>query len=230
LRPVDRNELLARARTQVRRKRFQERLRDTYEDSLSMALKDSLTGLYNRRYFDAHITKMLANHKESKKNLGILFLDIDHFKKVNDVHGHNVGDEVLKIFAQRLKDNLRSFDLVVRLGGEEFVVILPDTSENMAQFIAERLRIAICDDPIKCSVEDGALTISTSIGGAIVKPGEHNVQQILDRADQALFDAKNGGRNCVVFENIGNITHQGKLPKDETKNKDKKDTEKTTPE
>ena len=116
LRPIDRNEMLARTRTQVRRKRFQERLRSTYEVSLSMALTDSLTGLYNRRYLEVHLQKLLEKNLETKKTLCVLLADIDHFKSVNDTHGHNVGDEVLKIFAERFKDNIRSFDMVARLG------------------------------------------------------------------------------------------------------------------
>ena len=132
IRPVDKNELLARVRTQIRRKRFQERLRSTYELSLSMALTDSLTGLYNRRYFDVHVQKLLQKHQTSRKSLGILMVDIDNFKAVNDTHGHAVGDEILKEFADRLQDKLRGFDMVARLGGEEFVAVLPDVNERMA--------------------------------------------------------------------------------------------------
>ncbi|HIF24773.1 MAG TPA: PleD family two-component system response regulator [Micavibrio sp.] len=205
LRPVDRNELLARARTQIRRKRFQERLRTSYEYSLSMALTDSLTGLYNRRYFDVHLQKMLKTHKDSAKNLSVMILDIDHFKEVNDKHGHVAGDEVLKVFAHRLQDNLRSFDMVARLGGEEFVVVLPDTTPHMTYFIAERLRRAVADKPVKCSVPEGEISISTSIGGAVIEPGDYEVQEILDRVDKFLYEAKNGGRNCCIFESVGRL-------------------------
>ena len=169
MRPIERNELLARVRTQVRRKRFQERLRSTYEISLSMALTDSLTGLYNRRYFEVHLEKLLEKNNESKKALAVLLIDIDHFKQVNDTHGHTIGDEILTIFAERLKDNLRSFDLVARLGGEEFVALLPDVSEARAHMVAERLRHSIADLPFPCSSPEGALSITTSIGGALIK-------------------------------------------------------------
>lgn len=205
LRPVDRNELLARARTQIRRKRFQERLRTSYEYSLSMALTDSLTGLYNRRYFDVHLQKMLKTHKDAGKNLSVMILDIDHFKEVNDKHGHVAGDDVLKVFAHRLQDNLRSFDMVARLGGEEFVVVLPDTTPHMTYFIAERLRRAVADKPMKCSVPEGEISISTSIGGAVIEPGDYEVQEILDRVDKYLYEAKNGGRNCSIFESVGRL-------------------------
>ena len=205
MRPIDRNELLARVRTQIRRKRFQERLRATYEISLSMALTDSLTGLYNRRYLEVHLEKLLEKNEESRKALAVLMIDIDHFKGVNDTHGHNVGDEILKVFAERLVNNLRSFDLVARMGGEEFVAILPDVSEERAHMVAERLRRAIADAPITCSAEGGQLSITTSIGGSLIEHGKHTIQEVLDRADKCLYEAKNGGRNCTVFEGTGKL-------------------------
>lgn len=205
LRPVDRNELLARVRTQIRRKRFQERLRENYEVSLSMALTDPLTGLYNRRYMETHLQKLIERNQESKKKLGILILDIDHFKQVNDTYGHGVGDEVLKIFSNRIKNGLRSFDLVARMGGEEFVAILPDTTDDMAYIIAERLRGAVADKPFPCSAPEGQITVTTSIGGTLISHAHHSVQDVLNRADKALYDAKESGRNCCVFEHIGKL-------------------------
>lgn len=205
MRPIDRNEFLARARTQIRRKRFQESLRASYEVSLSMALTDSLTGLYNRRYLEVHLQKLLMKNKETKKALAVLMLDIDHFKAVNDTYGHGVGDEVLRTFAFRLKDNLRSFDLVARMGGEEFVAILPDTSEEMAHFIAERLRRSISENPVKCATPQGELNLATSIGGALITHECSAVQEALDRADKQLYIAKNSGRNCTVFEAVGKL-------------------------
>lgn len=205
LRPVDRNELLARVRTQVRRKRFQERLRATYEISLSMALTDSLTGLYNRRYLEVHLEKLLMKNQDSKKFMAALLIDIDHFKQVNDTYGHTVGDEVLKIFAKRLQDSLRPFDLVARLGGEEFVVVLPDVSEERAHMVAERLRAGISDVPFPCSAPGGSISITTSIGGTLIDFQPHTSQEVLERADKCLYQAKEGGRNCTVFEGIGKI-------------------------
>ena len=208
IRPVDRNELLARCRTQIRRRRFQDRLKSTYEISLSMALTDTLTGLYNRRYLEAHMQKLLQKNSEANKNLCVLYLDIDHFKRVNDTHGHKVGDEILRTFAFRIKDSLRSIDLVARLGGEEFVAILPDVSDEMAQIVAERLRRSIAETPIACSIPAGELSITTSIGGTIIRADDQDsaqetIQTILNRADQALYEAKHGGRNRTVFEGIG---------------------------
>jgi two-component system cell cycle response regulator len=210
MRPVDRNELLARCRTQIRRRRFQERLKSTYEISLSMALTDTLTGLYNRRYLEAHMQKLLLKSHENKKNLGVLYLGIDHFKNINDTYGHTVGDEILKTFAFRLKDNLRGFDMVARIGGEEFVALLPDIGDEMALVVAERLRRAIADKPIPCNAPEGALSITTSIGGAIIRgddygAGPYNIHTVLNRADQSLYAAKDSGRNCTVFEHLGKL-------------------------
>jgi two-component system cell cycle response regulator len=205
LRPVDRNELLARVRTQVRRKRFQERLRASYEISLSMALTDSLTGLYNRRYLEVHLEKLLQKNQESKKSLAVLLVDIDHFKQVNDKYGHNVGDEVLKVFAQRLMSNLRSFDLVARLGGEEFAVILPDVSEQRAWMVAERLRNSIAESPFPVSHAESPIKVTTSIGAALIDAGAHTKVEVLERADKCLYEAKKGGRNAVVFEGKGKL-------------------------
>ncbi len=204
LRPVDRNELVARVRTQIRRKRFQERLRSNFELSLSMALIDPLTGLYNRRYFEVHLQKLLQKNEASDKSMGVLMLDIDHFRTFNNTHGHAVGDAVLKMFAKRILDSLRSFDLVARLGGEEFVVILPDISTEMAYFVGERLRRSIADEPFPCDVEGGSVKVSTSIGGAIIR-GNATMEQVLKRADDCLYAAKEGGRNQVVFEGKGKL-------------------------
>ncbi len=206
LRPVDRNELLARVRTQVRRKRFQQRLRSNFELSLSMALTDSLTGLYNRRYFEVHLQKLLQKNQQTKKAMAVLMMDIDHFKSINDTHGHGVGDEILKIFGNRVKDSLRSFDLVARLGGEEFVVILPDVSTDMAYFIAERLRRAISDEPFACSAAGGKVSVTASIGAMIVDADTTlGMEEILKHADDALYDAKETGRNATVFEGKGKL-------------------------
>ena len=217
MRPLDRNELLARVRTQIRRKRFQERLRANYEISLSMALTDGLTGLYNRRYFEVHLQKMIQTVKTSKKPIGVLYMDIDHFKKVNDTYGHNVGDEILKSFALRIKDSLRSFDLVARLGGEEFVALLPDVTPEVAYLISERLRRNIADKPFICSTPEGELKVTSSFGGIVMASeadGESSLQDILKRADEQLYKAKHDGRNCVYFETKGRLNSEEYLIQD----------------
>ncbi len=205
LRPVDRNELLARVRTQIRRKRYQERLRNNYEQSLNMALTDTLTGLFNRRYLNAHFGKIISNIAETRKPIGVLMMDIDHFKTFNDTYGHDVGDEVLKTFADRIKQKLRSFDLVARQGGEEFVAILPDIKPKVAMRVAERLRKAICDEPIICSAPEGHVSVSVSIGGVIIDDANVQVDDALKRADVCLYEAKEQGRNCCIFEGVGKV-------------------------
>jgi len=205
LRPVDRNELLARVRTQIRRKRYQDRLRSNYEMSLSLALTDSLTGLFNRRYLMVHLEKLLRKNAESKKTLCVLTLDLDHFKRINDSYGHGVGDEVLKIFADRMTQRLRSFDLVARLGGEEFVVILPDISRDMAIQVSERLRKGVGDIPFKVSAPEGQIVVTVSIGALLVVAEDITVEDALKRSDDELYRAKEGGRNRVYFSGIGLI-------------------------
>jgi two-component system cell cycle response regulator len=202
IKPVDRNELLARARTQVRRRRYQDRLRANYEQSLSLALTDSLTGLFNRRYLSAHLPRLLERGISNHKPVAALLFDIDRFKVVNDSYGHPVGDEVLREVAARASRNLRNFDLVARLGGEEFVVIMPDTDLSSAMMVAGRLRRRIADEPFNISAGIGQITVTISVGVAVAQPaavGEkgESGDSLLRRADHALYKAKNAGRNRV---------------------------------
>ncbi|MDG5494265.1 PleD family two-component system response regulator [Niveispirillum sp. BGYR6] len=206
IKPIDRNELLARARTQIRRKRYQDRLRANYEQSLSMALTDSLTGLFNRRYLSAHLPRLLDRSGGNAKPVSALMFDIDHFKVVNDSWGHGVGDEVLKEVAGRASRNLRNFDLVARLGGEEFVVIMPDTDMTQATLVAERLRKRIAETSFDVAAPVQRIDVTISIGVAVTdgrldeegKP--ESGEQLLRRADMALYQAKRSGRNRVVVD------------------------------
>ena len=200
MKPLDRNELLARVRTQVRRKRFQDQLRMAYERSVSMAMTDSLTGLYNRRYTLAHLDRLLSRIAETAKPVSVLMVDIDHFKLVNDTYGHGVGDEVLRDLSARLSANLRSFDLIGRLGGEEFVVILPDTTLDKALMVAERLRARIAGRAFAVSAPIGELDVTISIGAGICTESGEPLDRLLHRADMALYDAKKAGRNQVKVQ------------------------------
>jgi two-component system cell cycle response regulator len=200
MKPIDPNELLARVRIQIRRRRYQDRLRANYERSLSLALTDSLTGLYNRRYAMRHMEGLMDRVKDSGKALSVLVCDLDHFKNVNDSYGHAAGDEVLKQFAQRATASMRNFDMVARTGGEEFVCLLPDTDGQAALKVAERLCKRVADTPMKV---DGApnseITVTVSIGLAAtsrVMSGE----ELLKIADAALYRAKQSGRNRVVAD------------------------------
>jgi two-component system cell cycle response regulator len=198
--PVDTNELVARAKTLIRRKKYQDALRSNFKTSISLAVTDGLTGLYNRRFMDTHIEQLVKEAQDYQKPLAVLMMDIDHFKRVNDTFGHNVGDEVIKEFAQRILRSVRPSDLAVRYGGEEFVVILPGTLKEDAKVVADRLRNNIEKVPFTVSTEEGILSKTVSIGIAGLKPNE-TAEQILKRADDALYKAKNGGRNqCIVSE------------------------------
>jgi two-component system cell cycle response regulator len=127
-------------------------------------------------------------------------MDIDFFKQVNDTHGHDIGDEVLKEFASRISANVRGIDLACRYGGEEFVVVMPDTDTSFAYSIAERLRQSIETTPVKISRAPHALNITISIGIAKLESEADTAEQLLHRADQALYRAKRSGRNKVVAD------------------------------
>lgn len=197
MKPVDRNELLARVRTQIRRRRYQERLRENYEQSLSLALTDSLTGLYNRRYLLSHLRRLMEDTSHRQKPLSLLMLDVDHFKQVNDTYGHAVGDMALQHITEVMRTNVRNVDTVARLGGEEFVIVMPDTHETFAVRIADRLRQRVAETAMV--LPDGrSLSVTVSIGCAMRdSPEDDTVEALMQRADQALYRAKNAGRNRV---------------------------------
>jgi two-component system cell cycle response regulator len=200
IRPIDKNELVARVKTQIKRKRYSDRLRQNLQLSLEMAITDQLTGLYNRRYMSRHLDTQLKAAIESKKPLSFLIMDIDFFKSINDTYGHAVGDEILRAFASRLKANVRGIDLACRYGGEEFVVIMPETDVAFAYAVAERLRQNVADVPFPISVTEKALTVTVSIGIASIERPDDTADIILKRADAALYRAKRDGRNRVVAE------------------------------
>jgi two-component system cell cycle response regulator len=220
VRPIDKNELQARLNTQIRRFRFQEKLKANYEVSLSMALTDSLTGLYNRRYLNVHLEKLLQNAGEDRKHIAVLMFDIDHFKTVNDTYGHAVGDEILQSFSNRVKGRLRSFDILARTGGEEFIAVLVDVSIERAAYIAERIRRSIAEDPFPASVEEGELSITTSIGAVYVGKDVRTVDEVLSQVDKQLYEAKETGRNRVIFDGLGYLEPTDYLEKPRLKIQD----------
>ncbi len=210
VKPMDRNELLARARTQIRRQRYQERLRDNYEASLAMALTDSLTGLYNRRYVTAHLGGMVERHLSTEKPLALLVFDIDYFKGVNDTFGHAAGDEVLVELSKRIVANLRSVDMVARMGGEEFVAVMPDTDFETGAMVADRLRRFICDTPFAVEGKPEGITISISVGLTPMDATGDDPDKLFKRADAALYFAKSQGRNEVVATDPDGFKVMGK--------------------
>ncbi len=197
--PIEKHELAARVRTQVRRQRYAVKLRESVNNTLAMAVIDGLTGLYNRRYFDRHLHLMMERAQEQQRDLALLILDIDLFKPVNDKYGHSVGDKVLKEFASRLLRSVRGVDLACRYGGEEFVVLMPDTNQQRANTVAERVRSAIAD--VEFLIEPGlAVNITVSVGVALIDADGDTPENLLKRADRALYRAKEMGRNRVVFD------------------------------
>lgn len=197
VRPVDPNELKVRVRTQLRQKRYRERLQDNYRHSLSLALTDDLTGLYNHRYLSAHLDTAIRRAVATGKPLSVLMLDIDFFKKVNDTHGHAVGDVVLREFAKRVTRSIREFDTAARYGGEEFVVVMPECDAGVAANVAERLRRLVAENPFEAG-EAGQLEITVSIGISWLHGEDDAPVALLARADEALYAAKRAGRNRVV--------------------------------
>jgi two-component system cell cycle response regulator len=197
VRPIDKNEILARARTQIRKKRYTERLRDNVQSSIEAAITDALTGLYNRRYMETHIGTLVDQALSRGKPLSVLILDIDYFKSINDTHGHDAGDDVLQDFAIRIRKSIRGIDLACRYGGEEFVVVMPETDMAVATMVAERLRRRIASEPF--AIQKGARTIEVTISIGIAALGpDDNAAGVVKRADRALYRAKRDGRNRVV--------------------------------
>ncbi len=197
VRPIERNELVARVRTQIRRKRYADGLRENVQTALEMAVVDVLTGLHNRRYFESHLATLLDQAAFKGRPLSMMILDIDHFKRVNDEYGHDIGDEVLKTVASRVKKVVRNADLVCRMGGEEFVIVMPETGLMVAEKVAERVRSAVAATPFP--IENGARAIPVTISiGIADRGGDSNADALYRRADQALYASKNSGRNRVT--------------------------------
>lgn len=198
-RPIERNELKARVRTQIRRHRYAMELRESVNNSIAMAVTDDLTGLYNRRYFDRHLNILLSKAQEQDRNLAVMILDIDHFKSVNDTYGHDVGDMVLKEFSARMKRNIRGVDLACRFGGEEFVVLMPDTDVSNAELVAERVRQAVGEKTFEINGQR-PLTVTVSVGVSFNESLADTSESLIKRADLALYRAKREGRNRVILD------------------------------
>jgi len=197
-RPVDRQELLARVNTQIRRWRFSTRLRDNVQQSIELSVTDPLTGLYNRRYLDSQVEVLVDNAANRGRPLSLLMLDVDYFKAVNDTYGHAAGDRVLRELANRIRKHIRAVDLGFRVGGEEFVIVLPDTEADVALRVAERLRKAVSARAFPLNNGKGALPVTISVGIAAFASPDDTLATLLKRADEALYKAKREGRNRVI--------------------------------
>ncbi|MFS2178427.1 PleD family two-component system response regulator [Rhizobium pisi] len=198
VRPVDPNELVARSLTQIRRKRYNDRLRNSVKQTIELAVTDPLTGLYNRRYLDNHLNVLFNRSMARGRPLSVLITDIDRFKQVNDTYGHDGGDEVLREFANRVRSTIRGADLACRYGGEEFVVVMPDTPPEVAAAVAERLRAAVESTSFALKHSGQVLSVTASFGIASRIASVLTPDQLMKQADLALYEAKNTGRNRVV--------------------------------
>lgn len=198
LRPIDKTELLARARTQIRRRRYTDHLRDNVQNSIEMAITDALTGLHNRRYMESHLATLAEQAATRGKPLALMILDIDYFKSINDNYGHDAGDDVLREFAVRVRKSIRGIDLACRYGGEEFVIVMPETDLHVAGMVAERLRRSIAGEPFAVHKGTKRIEVTISIGLTTLEQKGEAVADVLKRADTALYRAKHDGRNRVV--------------------------------
>ncbi len=199
LRPLEPNELIARARTQLRRKFYADSLRDNVQASIEMAIVDTLTGLNNRRFFNTNFAALMDQAARRGRPLSLMILDIDHFKQVNDTHGHDAGDQILKLFAARARNVVRTSDLICRLGGEEFAVLMPDTSLSIAAMVAERVRQTIESNLFVPSPGRPPIPVTVSIG--LAERGiDLDPDVLMRRSDAALYRSKGDGRNRVTAD------------------------------
>jgi two-component system cell cycle response regulator len=199
--PIDMEELALRLGTQLRAKRGADQRRAEVEAGLRLAVIDPLTGLFNRRYALNHMENISARAAKTGRDFAVIMLDFDHFKQINDQHGHAVGDQVLAEVAMRLREKLRAMDLIARLGGEEFLIVLPDTGLGQAERIAERMCRLIEMAPVICPGPNGALKVSVTVSLGLAMGGprrrEADPAVLIEQADHALYAAKAGGRNTV---------------------------------
>ncbi len=168
------------------------------EELGKLALIDPLTEIPNRRYIKEIIESRISEYKRYKWKFGLLFIDIDHFKEVNDKYGHKCGDAILKTVTKTILHNLRKGDRAGRWGGDEIVVVLPNIDEQKLREIASRIKILIS----KSSIEhvDKQVSVTISAGGTVIRPDD-NMKTLLDRADKLMYSCKTSGRDCVIIEN-----------------------------
>ncbi len=196
---IEAEELELRLHSLTLRKAQRDQMNQTVRNGLNAAVTDPLTGLYNRRYAEMHLSQIGQQARQTGKDYTLMLIDIDHFKSVNDTFGHPAGDEVLKNLANRLRRNLRPVDLLARVGGEEFLVIMPATSDELARLAADRLRRLVNDEPFWIGKDKDRLPVTISVGVAVDRAAspEPKATELISRADKALYRAKASGRNMV---------------------------------
>ena len=200
--PCEPTELLARVQAAARVKRLQDELRQRNEDLDRISRTDALTGLRNRRHVEEYLAKLTSLARRNLEPIAVLVIDIDHFKSVNDEHGHEAGDAVLREVAGRMQDSVRLEDMVGRWGGEEFLVVLPNTTDQGAAELAERLRQVVADTP--CRLADGdAVQVTISVGCAASLIDDAGI--LVRSAAAAMYQAKQTGRNRVVVAAVDDL-------------------------
>ena len=202
---VDPQELALRVTMQLDHKQSADLMRDQLHIGLQAAVIDPLTGLYNRRYALSFVERLLRTSRREGRSFSVMLADLDHFKQVNDSYGHAAGDAVLLRVAETLRANLRDEDLVARIGGEEFLIVTPDTSRAEALQTASRLCQIIQQAPINVPGQNAPINVTMSVGVAMAQQGSHDqittVENLLDHADRALYGSKADGRNMVTLSN-----------------------------
>lgn len=194
MRPIESQELQARVSTQLKRKFYADNLKENFNESLEMVVTDPLTGIGNRRFMDRSIAPLFAQLAEKGSPFSLVVFDVDKFKRVNDMLGHDVGDKVLQEVSARLATNVRSIDILSRYGGEEFLVAMPDTNQAEAMIAADRIRALLGGSTF--TVGKKAISVTISAGVSEVYAGDH-FRDVFKRADDALYRAKQNGRDCV---------------------------------
>jgi len=199
--PIDHLELIARLNTAKRILSLEKSLKDANEENILLSVTDSLTGCYNRGYLNETLPNEIERARRYDHDLSIVFCDIDHFKKVNDTHGHQVGDLVLKEFVQRIRELVRDkVDWIARYGGEEFMVVLPETDVTGACSMAKRLRSSLEDR--KILIHDKMLSVTSSFGVTGINLDTSvsmtKFDTIIGQVDKFLYQAKEKGRDCIV--------------------------------
>ena len=174
-------------------------LRKSVQQTIEMAVKDPLTGLHNRRYFDNQFKTMFEKAVSSSEPLSVIICDIDHFKSVNDTYGHDVGDAVIKACAKLISNNVRGLDMACRYGGEEFVLVFPNTGLEQSLVAAENLRNTINNCLFQYNKKNVPITVSIGIAEFTE---EDDIESVFNRADKALYEAKTTGKNRCLTTNI----------------------------
>ena len=210
VKPFDSSELLARIIVFIRMQRLQEELKEKNALLEKLSITDELTGIYNRRYFYEYMNMQVALAKRHNYQIGCLMIDVDHFKKINDTFGHDIGDKVLKGLARLMKDKIREGEIIARFGGEEFIAGLCRVDTSGAVIAAERIRKAV-EDANLSDAANNHLKLTVSIGIALYpQQGVSNLDELIKAADDAFYHAKRTGRNKVVVysESLPSLTNE----------------------